>query len=152
MTTLALFAALVKIPWGMLAEKVQVRYCITACYLGCSLSLLILMNSHSVPIVILYAVAYGITLGGDMVLRELVWANYYGRTFLGTIRGVIMPANLISMAGGPLFGAWLRDITGSYQLPYRIFFILFLAGTFLIFLAKQPIKKSPLHTPAGNTR
>ena len=141
MTTLAFFAALVKIPWGLLAERIHVRYCITACYLGCSLSLLILMNSNSVPVVMLYAVAYGITLGGDMVLAELVWADYFGRTFLGTIRGVVMPAYLTSMAGGPLLGAWLRDLTGSYQLPYRIYFVLFLLGTSLLFAAKKPVRK-----------
>jgi hypothetical protein len=50
----------------------------------------------------------------------------------------------MSMAGGPLFGAWLRDVTGSYQLPYFIFFGLFLAGTSLIFFATQPVKKQAI--------
>jgi MFS family permease len=86
-----------------------------------------------------------VTLGGDIVVRELVWANYYGRTFLGTIRGVIMPANLISMAGGPLFAAWLRDITGDYQVPYTVFLIASIVGTVFIFLAKPPEKTKVNH-------
>jgi MFS family permease len=139
-TVFALCCAIVKIPWGLVAERFHVRYCITACYVGCALSLIILLNSNSVALVFLYAVMYGVTLGGDMVLKELVWANYFGRTFLGTIRGVIMPANLISVAGGPLFAAWLRDTTGSYQLPYTIFFFAALTGTLVIFLAKPPRK------------
>jgi MFS family permease len=139
----AICCAIVKIPWGLLAERYHVRHCITACYLGCALSLLILLNSYSLVSVFMYAVVYGVALGGDMVLRELIWANYFGRTFLGTIRGVIMPINLIAMAGGPLFAAWLRDMTGSYNLPYTIFIILIIVGTFFLFLAKPP-QKSPI--------
>jgi len=139
-TTFAFCAAVVKVPWGLVAERFHVRYCITACYIGCALSLIILITSNSVPLVFLYAIVYGVILGGDMVLRELVWANYYGRTFLGTIRGVTMPANLLSAAGGPLLAAWLRDRTGSYELPYTIFFVVAIIGTFFIFLARPPVK------------
>jgi MFS family permease len=109
------------------------------------MSLIILLSSNTVPFVFLFAIAYGVTLGGDIVVRELVWANYYGRTFLGTIRGVIMPANLISMAGGPLFAAWLRDITGDYQVPYTVFLIASIVGTVFIYLAKPPRKTKINH-------
>jgi OFA family oxalate/formate antiporter-like MFS transporter len=139
-TTFAFCCAAVKIPWGLLAERFPVRHCITACYLGCALSLVILISSQNIAFVFVYAIVYGVALGGDMVLKELVWADYFGRTFLGTIRGVTMPANLIAVAGGPLFAAWLRDVTGSYQLPYTIFFVAVLVGTSVICLTKPPRK------------
>ena len=71
----------------------------------------------------------------------------FGRTFLGTIRGVTMPANLISVAGGPLFAAWLRDTTGSYQLPYTIFFVVVLVGTCVLFFTGPP-RKQDIANPA----
>jgi len=138
LTTFAFCCALVKIPWGLLAERIHVRKCIIVCYVGCAVGLFILISSDTVFTVFLYAVTYGITLGGDMVLRELVWANYYGRTFLGAIRGVIMPANLVSMAGGPLLAAWIRDITGEYQIAYTLSFVACVTGIFFIYLAKPP--------------
>ena len=138
LTTFALCCLVVKIPWGLIAERIHVRYCLITCYAGSAIGLVIIIYSDSVFSVFLYAVTYGIALGGDMVLRELVWANYYGRTFLGTIRGVIMPANLISMAGGPLFAAWLRDVTGGYQLAYTLFFMASIIGVFFIYLARPP--------------
>ncbi len=141
-TVFALCAALVKIPWGLAAERFRVRYCLTACYMGCAGSLLILLNSNSLPFVFLYAVVYGIALGGDMVLKELIWANYFGRTFLGSIRGITMPINLISMAGGPLIAAWLKDVTGSYQLPYTIFTVTAVFGTIILYFATPPVKKA----------
>jgi len=149
-TVFALCAAMVKIPWGLLAERFPVRHCITACYVGCALSLIILINSQSVALVFLYAIVYGVTLGGDMVLKELVWADYFGRTFLGTIRGVTMPINLISVAGGPLLAAWLRDLTGSYQLPYSIFFGVVLVGTCILCFTRPPQKRG-IATPEPGT-
>ena len=145
LTVLALCAASVKLPWGVLAERIHVRHCATACYAGCTVSLAILLHSHSVPFIFLSTIAYGATLGGDMVIREVVYANYFGRTFLGTIRGVVMPLNLVSVSGGPLFAAWLRDSTGSYQLPYTIFLIVAALGTFILYLTRPPVK------PAGSS-
>ncbi|MBW1800724.1 MAG: hypothetical protein JRJ85_08335 [Deltaproteobacteria bacterium] len=52
-----------------------------------------------------------------------------------------MPANLISMAGSPLLAAWLKDLTGSYQLPYTIFLISSIFGIIIIYMAKPPIKE-----------
>lgn len=143
MTILAFCAAMVKIPWGLVAERVNLRYCMAACYGGCALSLIVLIMSSSNLVAYLAAIVYGITIGGDMVIREVVWANYYGRHFLGTIRGVTMPLNLISMAGGPLFAAWLKDTTGNYDVGFKIFFFVALFGTLFLYMAKRPMKKIP---------
>lgn len=139
-TIFAFFCAIVKIPWGLFAERFHVRHCITVCYIGCTISMLILIDLRSTYLLLLCAIIYGVIMGGDMILKELVWANYFGRTFLGTIRGIVMPVNLISMAGGPLFVAGLRDHMGSYQLPYYVFLFTSIAGTIIIFLAKPPEK------------
>ena len=146
LTTLAFCCFAVKLPWGILAERVHVRHCATVCYAGCAVSLGILLHSQSLPFVFLSTIAYGATLGGDMVLREMVYANYFGRTFLGAIRGVVMPLNLISSSGGPLFAAWLRDATGSYHLPYTVFLIVAVLGTFILYLTRPPVKR-----PAATT-
>ena len=138
MTLFALCCAIVKIPWGFLAERVPARFCIIAVYIGCAIGLVLLLSSESPVFVFFFAVVYGLALGGLMVLRELLFADYYGREFLGTIRGVIMPMNLIAMAGGPFFAAWIHDVTGGYKIPYMIFFSTFVIGTFFMFLAKPP--------------
>jgi len=137
-TTFAFACALVKIPWGIVAERIHARYCVIASYLGCAVGLGILLLFDSLVFAFVYAIFYGIALGGIMVLRELVWANYFGRTFLGTIRGVVNPVNVVAMAGGPLGAAWLRDLTGSYQIPFFVFLVCYLLGAFFMYLGRQP--------------
>jgi len=139
MTVFALVCAAVKIPWGLVAERIPVRYCIVTVYAGCAAGLAILLHSQHTVFVFVYAVVYGVAIGGIIVLQEVLFANYFGRLFLGTIRGVVMPVNLISMAGGPTFAALLRDLTGNYTLAYTIFVVCFLLGTLFILLAKPPV-------------
>lgn len=140
MTIYAFFCAVVKVPWGLLAERISVRYCVMSVYLGCALGLAILIFSHSMQLIFVYAAVYGISIGGIMVVREVLFADYYGREFIGAIRGVVMPLNLVAMAGGPVFAAWLYDRTGSYQLPYYIFLGAFMVGVVFVYLAKQPTR------------
>ena len=141
MTILAMFCALVKIPWGLLSERINVHISASICYAGCAVNLFMLVITRSPFFIFLFAVTYGVTLGGDIVLRELVWANYFGRTFLGTIRGMIQPLNIVSMAGGPLFAAWVKDISGGYQTPYTIFIVAAALGTAFVIIARPPVKK-----------
>ena len=144
MTLYALVCATVKFPWGLLAEKFPVRNCIIASYAGCALGLAILILFQNKASIFAYAIIYGAGIGGMVVVREILFADYFGRTFLGTIRGVVMPANLISMAGGPVFAAKLYDMTGSYQLAYTVFLFAFIIGIIVMFLAKKPAPSSSL--------
>jgi MFS family permease len=138
MTLFAFCCAIIKIPSGFLVERIPARFCIIAVYTGCATGLALLLSSKSTIFVFLFAVVYGIALGGLMVLREVLFADYYGREFLGTIRGVVMPLNLLAMAGGPFFAAWIHDVSGGYKIPYMIFFSTFVIGNFFMFLAKPP--------------
>jgi len=49
-----------------------------------------------------------------MIVQSYIFAAYFGRMFLGSIRGIVLPAILISAGmGAPLVG-YIRDSTGSY--------------------------------------
>jgi len=152
MTAYAFFCAAVKIPWGLMAEHISVRYCIMTVYSGCATGLCILVFSETTPLIFLFAAVYGISIGGIMVIREVLFADYYGREFIGTIRGVVMPLNLVAMAGGPIFAAWLYDRTGNYQLPYYIFMAAFAVGVAFMYMAREPVRHpEAIRTPVRRT-
>lgn len=138
MTLFAFCCAVVKIPWGLVAEKVSARTCVIIIFFGSALGLLILIFSNNVAAVFAYSVVYGMALGGMMVIREVLYADYFGHEFLGTIRGVVMPINVIFMAGSPILAAWLYEAFGSYNIPFSVFVFNFIIGSILIFFAKPP--------------
>ena len=80
-------------------------------------------------------------------LPALAWGSYYGRTFLGSIRGVTSPVAFLAQASGPLFAALLYDNLGSYQVSFSVFIGLFLLSGCLMLFARKPVPPSPLPKP-----
>ncbi|MGH7847905.1 MAG: hypothetical protein ACREQW_22405, partial [Candidatus Binatia bacterium] len=83
---------------------------------------------------------YGVGMGGGLVLQDLVWANYFGRISLGTVRGMGYLALHVFAAGGPPFFGVLFDLTQSYYVSFSLFTAALLMSAFLILLAKPPQK------------
>ena len=83
---------------------------------ACGLALAILTGN----LLCLYAgfFLYGIGLGGNMVLPDMLWADYFGRQSLGKIRGLgLLISHFLAAIGPPFFG-FLFDITGGYGLSF----------------------------------
>ena len=143
LSTHAIGAALARLLWGSLADRFPIRYMMAAIFFFSALGLAILLVSQSAPFAFLFAAVYGLSVGGTGVVQPTMWANYFGRGFIGAIRGITMPAQLISVAGGPVMAGVLYDVTGGYVLPYQIFFITLVVGGVLMLFTVPPQKKTP---------
>ena len=151
-TYLVLFniaAAMVKPVWGILGERFQVRYLVAAAFAISGTGMLVLAMLNGGLLIGLTLVAYGGGAGAFLPLMNLMWANYYGRASLGTIRGVFLPATQIILALSPVFAGYVFDITGSYSTAFFIFGILFLFGMVAILTAKPPRAPSGESTQIG---
>lgn len=91
-----------------------------------------------------YGVVYGIAGGAQNTLPGLIWPNYYGRQFLGAIRGLTSPVWLAASIGGPMFAAFIYDVSGSYTLAFWVFVTCFVAAALLIWLARRPVPQGPM--------
>ncbi|MBS95859.1 MAG: hypothetical protein CL736_01835 [Chloroflexi bacterium] len=141
LTTYAIFAIPSKLIWGFLAEKVAIKYLTAASLLGSAIGLLILIQASTIKGVLLFGIIYGLTRGAWAVVQSLIWADYFGRAFLGSIRGFVSPIQGLSAIFGPLFAGWLRDITNSYQIPFYTFVGLYIISAFIILIIHKPILK-----------
>ncbi len=75
------------------------------------------------------------------MLREVIWANFFGRLSLGTVRGLsLFFSHLFAASGAPFFG-FLHDQMGSYNFSFMIFACALLTSALLILLAKPPQKQ-----------
>jgi len=123
--------------WGLIAERVHVRYCIGMCYFGGAIGLVLLLRSASMEAMVMFATVYGLTRGAQVFVTSLAWADYFGRAAQGAIRGVATPFRLTASTLGPVLGGFLYDGTGTYVLAFSLFAGAFaLAG--LVALAARP--------------
>jgi len=64
--------------WGLIAERVHVRYCIAGCYAGGALGVLLLVvGSGSLVWLVAFATVYGLTRGAQSFVTSLAWADYF---------------------------------------------------------------------------
>ncbi len=139
LTTYAIFAIPSKLIWGFLAERIHIRYLAAASLLGSAAGLLILLQTNTFVEAIAFGVVYGSTRGAWAVVQSLIWADYFGRHFLGSIRGYAEPIQLFSTVGGPLFAAFVFDSTESYHFAFSIFVATYVVGALLILATRTPV-------------
>jgi len=126
--------------WGLLAERVDarivamLRFVVQAIGLGLAILTGDLFG--------LYAgfFLHGIGLGGNMVLPDILWANYFGRRSLGRIRGMGLLISHVLAAVGPPFFGFLFDATGGYGLSFAIFGAALLTSALLSLMLQPPRK------------
>lgn len=127
--------------WGLLAERIDPRIAAMLRFVvqGVGLGLAIVTDN----LVCLYVgfFLYGIGLGGNMVLPDLLWASYFGRRSLGKIRGMGLLISQVLAAFGPPFFGFLFDITGGYGLSFALFGAA-LASSAVLSLFLQPPRKT----------
>ena len=125
--------------WGLIAERVHVRFCIAGCYAGGALGVLVLMvGSASLTTLVVFATVYGLTRGAQSFVTSLAWADYFGRGSQGAIRGLASPFRYLAAAAGPVVGGVLYDVTGDYRLAFAIFAAAFAAGALVALAARPP--------------
>ena len=94
-------------------------------------------------VLLLLAVLYGLLHGGRMPLFSLIWADYFGRSSLGSIYSFSSPFRMTANAIGPIFAALFFDITGRYTIPFCIFIALFLlVGTISLYVRPPRLRSS----------
>jgi MFS family permease len=124
--------------WGLLAERIDPRYAAMLRFIvqGAGLGLAILTDD----LFCLYAgfFLYGMGLGGNMVLPDILWASYFGRLSLGKIRGMGLLISQVLAAMGPPFFGFLFDITGGYGWSFSIFGAVLMISAGLSLMLRPP--------------
>ncbi len=85
---------------------------------------------------------FGLGIGGMMFLQNFIWADYFGREFVGSIRGIATPINLtVGGIGAPLAG-YVHEWTGSYSIMWWVGVCLMVCSTLLLLATPPPVKRT----------
>jgi MFS family permease len=128
--------------WGFLSERWEIRKTTMLMFMIQAVGLGLAISTRALSPIYIGFFFYGVGLGGSLVLQEVIWATYYGRLSLGTVRGLAMLITLaFGAAGAPFFG-FLFDATGSYLISFVLFALALLGSALLSLLARPPRKPS----------
>jgi MFS transporter, OFA family, oxalate/formate antiporter len=126
--------------WGLLAERIDVRLAAMLRFVVQAIGLGLATLSSDIFSLYIGFFLYGIGLGGNMVLPEILWANYFGRRSLGRVRGLGMLISQVMAALGPPFFGFLFDATNGYGLSFAIFGAALVTSAVLSLALRPPTK------------
>ena len=140
---IAATGAVVQLAGGLLIDRIPVRVMLATSLLLQAVVLVMAPVLQSVEMAFGLGVLMGMRGGFQMVVSNVVWANYFGRRHLGSITGVTSTLSVAGSALGPMpFGVG-RDLLGSYEGILTGFAVLpFVLAFVTLFFAKRPRRET----------
>jgi len=129
---------------GMLADIMRRKYVMILIYLivGCSIPLLLMPDFPGR--IYVFAVIFGIGLGGDYMIIPLMAGDLFGIRILGRVMGIILVADGIAESLMPMLIGRLYDIAGNYTFGFTLLICVALIGALIVsFLPKGTADSAP---------
>jgi len=140
LTSLAAGSAVGSIFWGVVAERLPVRfaYAGVGLFLGAVAMLFLIVDNTLLAFVV--ATLFGFGLGGLLVVPSVLVADYFGRRSLGAVRGFIEPWTGGGQAAGALGAGLIFDVTGDYRAVFPVLTAFAIVSALSILLTPAPRK------------
>jgi MFS family permease len=140
--TVAFFSVVGNLAMGRLLDKFSARR-LMALTLLMLVAAMILVQIMATPVqALVYGALLGLITGSYRVIDAVIWAKYFGRRYLGSIRG----ATMIGVVGGTALGAYplglSLDYLGSYTPVLTALLVLPLGSSLITFFIKPPQKQA----------
>ena len=127
---------------GWLADYVPKKYVMMLIYLLIAGAIPVLFFVETPRAMYLFALIFGLGLGGEYLIIPLIAGELFGVRVLGRLLGVVLTADGVAEALSPLFVGYLRDKTQSYHMGFIALICMALIG----FVAVSLLPKKKLAT------
>ena len=101
--------------FGMLVRHIPVRILGATGFMMLATASVMTIYAFNDTIMFTSMAVFGLGIGGMMFLQNFIWADYFGRESVGSIRGLVNPINLVVGGLGAPAAGYVRDITGTYD-------------------------------------
>jgi sugar phosphate permease len=119
---------------GWLADRYPKKYVMILIYALVAAAIPLLYAATTPGVIYIFAFFFGIALGGDYMIIPLMAAELFGVRVMGRVMGLVITADGLGEAFGPMLAAWLRDTTKSYANGFAALIILAVIGTIAVSL------------------
>lgn len=136
---------------GFLLDRFKANLLITLTFGLHLLVILSLLRIITFQGALLFGILWGICCGFENMNYNYIWPSYYGRLYLGSIRGLTMTSMVIGSAFGPLPFGFFYDSFGGYREVLGVMFFFTLLASVSSLLAVSP-KNKKIEPPIESTR
>ena len=126
---------------GWLADRLSRKYVMLLIYSIVACAIPLLFYASAPAALYIFALIFGIGLGGDYMIIPLMAADIFGVRVLGRVMGVVLTADGVAEALAPLLVATIRDRTASYAEGFTVLICLAAVGAVAVSLL--PKKGNP---------
>jgi len=124
---------------GWLADRFPKKYVMLLIYLLVAAAIPFLFYASTPRMLYLFAIIFGIGVGGDYMIIPLMAAEIFGVRILGRLMGVILTADGIAEATAPMLVGYLYDVTKSYKIGFVLLIAMALLGAVAVTLLPRKI-------------
>jgi len=130
---------------GWLADRIPKKYVMLLIYLLVASAIPVLFLTGTPAAIYIFAVVFGIGLGGEYMVIPLMAAELFGVQVLGRIMGIVLAADGVSEAVAPWLVGRMRDAAGSYASGFAVLIACALVGAVaIVFLPRGSSPPVPL--------
>lgn len=100
---------------GWLVDRYSPRYALAAAQVFMAVAMVWLLVTATPELALLYSAFRGVSSGLWMVAADVAWPAYFGRRYLGSIRGFSFAIGVTGAAVGPVIFGLAYDYLGGYN-------------------------------------
>ena len=126
--------------FGMLVRYIPARYLGATGFMMLATASVLTIYANSILIVFISMAVFGLGIGGMMFLQNFIWADYFGRESVGSIRGLVNPINLVVGGLGAPVAGYIHDFTGTYDPAWWVGVGLMVFAALLTVVTPAPTK------------
>src|SRR5438045_1899577 len=131
--SLVLASSLVgRLGMGWLADRIPKKYVMLLIYLLVASAIPLLFLTTTRSAIYIFAVVFGIGLGGEYMVIPLMAAELFGVQVLGRVMGLVRAADGVGAAVAPGLLGRMRDAAGSYASGFVALIVCALVGALAI--------------------
>ena len=132
--------------WGILGERYNPQIVAALIFTTMATGLMIIVyGASNVNLIIVMAgfIIAGTGLAGNIPINELIFATFFGRKYLGQVRGMAQPFRMIFNSSGPILLALWYDYTGSYTISLIVMGVLaYLAAIVMVMIPRPNLQQA----------
>ncbi|MBI4306930.1 MAG: MFS transporter, partial [Chloroflexi bacterium] len=136
---------------GFLVRRLPARFLGGAGFIFLASASVLTIYASNFAIMFISMAVFGLGIGGMMFLQNFMWADYFGRRHLGSIRGLVTPITLVVGGAGAPVAGYVRDATGSYDAIWWAGVVLMAVAALAMVLTLPP-KKAVRGSPSPAAR